>query len=839
MTSAKYVPTASSGSSGAVDSVAGKTGVVTLDHATDLANVGTNTHAVIDTALAAAVARQIIAGAGLTGGGTLAADRTLNVIANADASIVVNANDIQVGLITAAQHGAQTTGTLHAAAIAAGASGFMTGADKTKLDGIVAGAQADHTGLSNIGTNTHAQIDTALATAAAIKAGVMVNVSITQTLGTTQPLSVADATMTGLTAGGSTVGTGTSGVVALSTASSSTETGSGSGQAGLGANSPLTDSAFAGQRVPVTLLKQNGNDLQLADILLVTTGLDPLTRVYGYLAFRSDLAANAKWRLWFYYRRNSDGVEVAITPTISVTNAQVFAPIIYPQASVPLASEFNATLAAGERAAEIAAGSITTAMLADALLTTAKFPVAGTTIAMPGSLSIGESVSFPGVATNSLTSSQNDLAITNADTTSTWLITPSGPGFSITGFVAPTAGAGSYKVVRNPSTTDSFSITHQSGSSSAANRVVCPNGTTLVVPAMAGLHLRYGGDSRWHPIMTATGGVTPTTLTFNDSAVIGTSGVAADANHGHAHAAVPGSGAEIQYRSSASAMAAAARATIDTNNIAIITESSDVAPAVLSGACKIFATRPSSAFPTLPAFQPDLGTAFMLQPTFTSKSFAAQLPLTTTTVTIIGHTSDTGGGTVSNPTVADTNNYSRRLRVNNATAASAGSSARFRMFQHWSVNIGYDTRFSDVAWPVLAASSRGIFAMYNTTIGNVEPDTLLNIVGVGFRTTDTNLFVFHNDGSGTCTALDLGSNFPVSVTARYKIRIFCDAGGSNIMVETVRIDSAFTDTRTLSTNIPVAATLVGANAWINNGATASASQVEICAMTTTSNRAGA
>lgn len=38
------------------------------------------------------------------------------------------------GTITATQHAAQTVGTLHAAVIAAGASGFMTGADKTKLD---------------------------------------------------------------------------------------------------------------------------------------------------------------------------------------------------------------------------------------------------------------------------------------------------------------------------------------------------------------------------------------------------------------------------------------------------------------------------------------------------------------------------------------------------------------------------------------------------------------------------------------------------------------------------------------------------------------------------------
>lgn len=88
--------------------------------------------------------RQIIAGAGLTGGGDLTADRTLDVVANADGSIAVNANDIQVGVLaTDAQHGNRGGGALHANAVAAGAAGFMTGADKTKLDGIASGAQVN------------------------------------------------------------------------------------------------------------------------------------------------------------------------------------------------------------------------------------------------------------------------------------------------------------------------------------------------------------------------------------------------------------------------------------------------------------------------------------------------------------------------------------------------------------------------------------------------------------------------------------------------------------------------------------------------------------------------
>lgn len=98
-------------------------------------------------ALKALAATLIIAGAGLTGGGSLAADRTLNVIANADASIVVNADDIQVGVLaTDAQHGVRGGGTQHANAVAAGAAGFMTGADKTKVDALPgAGATTDST----------------------------------------------------------------------------------------------------------------------------------------------------------------------------------------------------------------------------------------------------------------------------------------------------------------------------------------------------------------------------------------------------------------------------------------------------------------------------------------------------------------------------------------------------------------------------------------------------------------------------------------------------------------------------------------------------------------------
>lgn len=82
--------------------------------------------------------RTLTAGAGMTGGGDLSADRTFNVIANPDGSIVVNADNVQVGVLaTDAQHGNRGGGALHALATAL-ANGFLSNTDFIKLQTIPA-----------------------------------------------------------------------------------------------------------------------------------------------------------------------------------------------------------------------------------------------------------------------------------------------------------------------------------------------------------------------------------------------------------------------------------------------------------------------------------------------------------------------------------------------------------------------------------------------------------------------------------------------------------------------------------------------------------------------------
>lgn len=116
-----------------------------------IAGSGTNTHAQVDSHIASTAnphsvtasqagapptSRTLTAGAGLTGGGDLSADRTFNAVANADGSIVVNADDIQVGVLASdSQHGTRGGGTQHSEATT-GTAGFMSSSDKTKLDGV-------------------------------------------------------------------------------------------------------------------------------------------------------------------------------------------------------------------------------------------------------------------------------------------------------------------------------------------------------------------------------------------------------------------------------------------------------------------------------------------------------------------------------------------------------------------------------------------------------------------------------------------------------------------------------------------------------------------------------
>src|SRR4051812_34947964 len=86
-------------------------------------------------ALLVSTSRSIIAGAGTVGGGDLSADRTINVVAG-NGSIIVSPDSISVGVLqNDGMHGSLGGAGLHAL-VTTSVAGFMSAADKVKLDGL-------------------------------------------------------------------------------------------------------------------------------------------------------------------------------------------------------------------------------------------------------------------------------------------------------------------------------------------------------------------------------------------------------------------------------------------------------------------------------------------------------------------------------------------------------------------------------------------------------------------------------------------------------------------------------------------------------------------------------
>jgi hypothetical protein len=170
--------------------------------------------------------------------------------------------------------------------------------------------------------------------------------------GTSQPLSLADSIFTGKSTQATpnlTAPTGT-GIAAGSFASSGAETGTSATQGGLGtaasSTQPYNTTDFPGYRkARVLILKVDDDELTLSDIVPATTGADANAPVYGYLSFRSDLGTNLKWRLWFYYRRSSDGFEVPVTPTQSVSNCKFYVVEVLTLQNLPGSALVNRSIA--------------------------------------------------------------------------------------------------------------------------------------------------------------------------------------------------------------------------------------------------------------------------------------------------------------------------------------------------------------------------------------------------------------------------------------------------------------------------------------------------------------
>jgi hypothetical protein len=121
-----------------------------------------------------------------------------------------------------------------------------------------------------------------------------------------------------------------------------------------------------------------------------------------------------------------------------------------------------------------------------------------------------------------------------------------------------------------------------------------------------------------------------------------------------------------------------------------------------------------------------------------------------------------------------------------------------------------DVYISDTAY---GSGCRQFYGMAGQTTDLAYTDTvlvssLINCFGVGSDSADTNLQIFHNDGTGTCTKIDLGANFTANRTAGsalttvYSIELFNAPNTTSILYRVTNKETGIVAQGTLSSDLP-------------------------------------
>lgn len=249
----------------------------------------------------------------------------------------------------------------------------------------------------------------------------------------------------------------------------------------------------------------------------------------------------------------------------------------------------------------------------------------------------------------------------------------------------------------------------------------------------------------------------------------------------------------------------------------------------------------SSLAGALPAFIGPTGGGTMLQPFWGRNKIALWMPQGNgNAITSVGLAAPSPSGTTTTRNVATTNLVTSLRRVAAVSATSLGSVARFSTGGVSQYFIGAGSglggfRFvfrwacSDAA---TVAGARTFVGICPTAFANVEPSSLVSMIGVGTDAADSTLVMMHNDGSGTATRIALGANFPdhtLSADA-YELTLYCAPSGTSVEWSVTRLNTGDTASGTISTNLPAGTTLMAPQFGRNNNATALAVSIDMIGM---------
>lgn len=229
-----------------------------------------------------------------------------------------------------------------------------------------------------------------------------------------------------------------------------------------------------------------------------------------------------------------------------------------------------------------------------------------------------------------------------------------------------------------------------------------------------------------------------------------------------------------------------------------------------------------------------LGLDTQLQEAIYGNGIESIVPASSTSFSASGCATFTAVGTVSHPALAagTLRSSTRRAIVTSAAAANSASELRVAATRCWRGDAaGLGGFFAVFRFGCSSAvSGQRVFVglMSVTTAISTSQDVpaLTNVIGIGNGAADTNLQILHNDGSGTCTKVDLGASFPVpssSNNAIYELTLFAFANNTSIGWRVVRLDTGDATSGTITTSdIPTSTAFLAPHFYCNNNGVASA-----------------
>lgn len=211
-------------------------------------------------------------------------------------------------------------------------------------------------------------------------------------------------------------------------------------------------------------------------------------------------------------------------------------------------------------------------------------------------------------------------------------------------------------------------------------------------------------------------------------------------------------------------------------------------------------------------------------------------------ITLNGAGSTVAIGTATTRTPASTRMFTSLRRIGHVSATTAGSSCgvlTHNSLVFWRGNAaglgGFHALFTFGVSDAAAVADARLFVglqASSTAIGNVNPSTLVNAVGVACDAGETTLRITTNDTAGAASRIDLSADFPSQTlsTDWYELVLYAPPNAAAISWRVSRRNTGHVASGELTADLPLATAFLAPQLWRNNGATALAVAIDVASV---------